>query len=56
MVERSTNEVSQLLNSWSAGDEQALEKLVPLVYRELHRRPGDTWPPKGRAILFKLRL
>jgi len=45
------NEVSQLLNSWSNGDEQALEKLVPLVYRELHRmarrymaseRPGHT--------------
>jgi RNA polymerase sigma-70 factor (ECF subfamily) len=51
MVERSANEVSQLLSSWSTGDEQALEKLVPLVYRELHRmarrymaseRPGHT--------------
>src|ERR1700688_4078717 len=37
MVERSAHEVSQLLFSWSTGDEQALEKLVPLVYRELHR-------------------
>jgi RNA polymerase sigma factor (TIGR02999 family) len=37
MVERSAHEVSQLLFSWSTGDEQALEKLVPLVYRDLHR-------------------
>jgi RNA polymerase sigma-70 factor, ECF subfamily len=37
MVERSAHDVSQLLSSWSRGDEQALEKLVPLVYRELHR-------------------
>jgi RNA polymerase sigma-70 factor, ECF subfamily len=37
MVERSAHEVSQLLFSWSTGDEQALEKLVPLVYRDLHQ-------------------
>ena len=37
MVERSAHDVSQLLSSWSRGDEQALEKLVPLVYGELHR-------------------
>jgi RNA polymerase sigma-70 factor (ECF subfamily) len=37
MVERSAHDVSQLLSSWSRGDEQALEKLVPLVYEELHR-------------------
>ena len=29
--------VTQLLKSWSAGDEQALEKLAPLVYRQLHQ-------------------
>ena len=33
----STHEVTQLLKAWSAGDEQALEKLTPLVYRQLHR-------------------
>ena len=33
----STHEVTQLLQAWSAGDEQALEKLTPLVYRQLHR-------------------
>lgn len=31
------NEVTQLLLAWSGGDETALEKLTPLVYRELHR-------------------
>jgi RNA polymerase sigma-70 factor, ECF subfamily len=30
-------ELTQLLRAWSEGDEQALEKLVPLVYAELHR-------------------
>jgi RNA polymerase sigma factor (TIGR02999 family) len=32
-----SHEVTALLQAWSAGDEQALEKLTPLVYRELHR-------------------
>jgi len=31
-------EVTQLLRAWSEGDHQALEKLTPLVYAELHRR------------------
>lgn len=31
------HEVTALLQAWSAGDEQALEKLTPLVYQELHR-------------------
>src|SRR5215469_15272791 len=30
-------EVTKLLRAWSAGDEEALEKLTPLVYQELHR-------------------
>ncbi len=30
-------EVTVLLQAWSAGDAEALEKLTPLVYRELHR-------------------
>ena len=32
----SNHEVTQLLKAWSAGDEEALEKLTPLVYRQLH--------------------
>src|SRR5689334_23441881 len=30
-------EVTQLLLAWSDGDKQALEALMPIVYRELHR-------------------
>jgi RNA polymerase sigma-70 factor, ECF subfamily len=31
------HEVTQLLKAWTAGDEEALAKLTPLVYGELHR-------------------
>jgi RNA polymerase sigma factor (TIGR02999 family) len=46
-----TKEITALLQSWSDGDEQALEKLTPVLYKELHRiahrymrqeRPGHT--------------
>ena len=30
-------EVTQLLQAWSRGESSALEKLTPLVYKELHR-------------------
>jgi RNA polymerase sigma-70 factor (ECF subfamily) len=30
-------DVSTLLRSWTDGDQQALEKLTPIVYQELHR-------------------
>src|SRR5580700_9763375 len=33
----SVHEITQLLRAWSAGDEEALDRLTPLVYRELHR-------------------
>jgi RNA polymerase sigma factor (TIGR02999 family) len=33
----SVHEITQLLRAWSAGDQNALDKLTPLVYRELHR-------------------
>jgi len=32
----STHEVTLLLKAWSVGDEGALKKLTPLVYRQLH--------------------
>jgi RNA polymerase sigma factor (TIGR02999 family) len=35
-----TGEVTQLLRQWSAGDREALAKIVPLVYDELRRRAG----------------
>lgn len=31
------HDVTRLLRAWGGGDEQALEQLMPLVYRELHR-------------------
>src|ERR1051326_4584200 len=43
--------ITKLLRSWNAGEPAALDKLAPLVYRELHRlavgymgreRPGHT--------------
>jgi RNA polymerase sigma factor (TIGR02999 family) len=34
----SEGEITQLLQAWSADDAQALERLTPLVYNELHRR------------------
>jgi RNA polymerase sigma factor (TIGR02999 family) len=32
-----SEEITQLLRAWSGGDEQALAKLTPLIYSELHR-------------------
>jgi RNA polymerase sigma factor (TIGR02999 family) len=37
MAAPSASEITQLLLAWSDGDQSALEKLVPLVHRELHR-------------------
>jgi RNA polymerase sigma-70 factor (ECF subfamily) len=31
------DDITRLLREWSAGSEQALESLIPLVYDELHR-------------------
>jgi RNA polymerase sigma-70 factor (ECF subfamily) len=31
------HEITELLQAWRNGDEQALERLTPQVYRELHR-------------------
>ncbi|MCI0602322.1 ECF-type sigma factor [bacterium] len=33
----SSNEVTQLLHAWGNGDKEALHKLMPIVYKELHR-------------------
>jgi RNA polymerase sigma factor (TIGR02999 family) len=37
MAALSSTEVTKLLLAWNAGDELAFERLVPIVYRELHR-------------------
>jgi RNA polymerase sigma factor (TIGR02999 family) len=50
-MDESPQQVTQLLQAWSGGEESALDKLVPLVYAELHRlarrymareQPGNT--------------
>ena len=35
MTQPSTHEVTQLLRAWTTGDDQALDKLTPLVYEQL---------------------
>jgi RNA polymerase sigma factor (TIGR02999 family) len=37
MTELHGHEITELLQAWRQGDEWALEKLTPQVYRELHR-------------------
>ena len=50
-MESVSHQVTQLLHAWSEGEPQALDRLTPLVYEELHRlarrhmaheRPGHT--------------
>ena len=36
-MDSDANEVTRLLGAWRSGDADALERLTPLVYRELHR-------------------
>jgi len=40
MATRSSQGITQLLERWSQGDEEALDQLMPLVYDELHRLAG----------------
>ena len=37
MTTHSTHDVTVLLQAWSRGDEEALQKLLPLVYRDLRQ-------------------
>ena len=37
MAKPDQHEITELLRAWRLGDEKALEKLTPQVYRELHR-------------------
>jgi RNA polymerase sigma factor (TIGR02999 family) len=65
MTTDSPEEVTLLLLAWSEGDQAALDKLVPLVYDELHRlahryisreRPGNTLQTTALAHEAYLRL
>jgi hypothetical protein len=55
----SPDNVTQLLKAWTAGDENALEKLVPMVYLQLHQvarrcmageRPDQTLQTTARVL------
>lgn len=41
MTGTSRHDITELLRAWNNGDQAALDKIVPLVYRELHRRAKD---------------
>jgi RNA polymerase sigma factor (TIGR02999 family) len=36
-------DVTKLLGDWAGGDKEALDELMPLVYRELHRIASRFW-------------
>jgi len=48
MAGSSTHQVTQLLQAWSEGEQSALDKLIPIVYDELHRMAqrymAQEWP------------
>ncbi len=61
----SGHEVTRLLKAWSAGEPTALEKIMPLVYRELHgiahrymahQRPSHTLQPTALVHEAYVRL
>ncbi len=61
----SPGEVTRLLFAWRQGDRGALDRLIPLVYGELHRmaerylrgeRPGHTLQPTAIVNEAYLRL
>ena len=65
MPEERGREITLLLKQWSSGDQQALDRLVPLVYPELRaiaarymtrERPGHTLQPTALVNEAYLRL
>lgn len=65
MTKQPGHEITELLQAWRQGDEHALEKLTPQVYRELHRaakqcmraeRDGHTLQTTGLINELYLRL
>jgi RNA polymerase sigma-70 factor, ECF subfamily len=64
-MHRPRGEVTQLLDAWSRGDPEALDRLAPLVEGELRRlarlymsreRPGDTLQPTALVNEASVRL
>ena len=65
MTGQSQHEVTQLLQAWRGGDRIALERLMPVVYAEMHRlahiymrreRPGHTLQTSALVNEAYLRL
>ncbi len=65
MKTTSSQEISEFLIAWSNGDQEALSRLIPLVYQELHRmavrymrreRPGHTLQASGLVNEAYLKL
>src|SRR3954469_19222049 len=65
MTDRSPREVTRLLQAWGQGDQTALDQLMPLVYKELHRlakhylvgrQPGQNLQPTALVHEAYLRL
>src|SRR5258708_18462561 len=64
-MDKGQEQVTQILEAASAGDEQAAEKLLPLVYKELRKlaaakmaqeQPGQTLQPTALVHEAWLRL
>src|SRR5262245_61295531 len=65
MPSTSSSEITKWLQDWRNGDQTALERLMPVVYRELHKlahaylnreRPGHTLQPTALINEAYLRL
>jgi RNA polymerase sigma-70 factor, ECF subfamily len=63
MTEGTGHEITELLRAWRGGDEQALEKLTPRVYNELHqaarrcmRKERDGHSLQATALINELYL
>src|SRR2546423_1657129 len=65
MTRSSPQEITQLLLAWSHGQQSALDQLIPLVHKELHRiakrymdreRPGQTMQTTALVNEAYLRL
>jgi len=52
----SQKDITGLLLDWGSGDSAALDKLIPLVYKELRRWLIDTWPRTRREYSSDVRV
>jgi hypothetical protein len=50
MRDESHQEVTQLLLAWGNGDDEALSRLTPLIYGELHRLAQSYMRRRGTKV------